>query len=55
MLENVARDEVKLDEKLPDLPRVTCFVCKQEVEKKQAQLVDHPREKQVWVCKAHIK
>jgi len=53
--ENVARDEVKLDEKMPDLNKVSCFVCKREVDKKQAQLVTHPKKKQVWVCKEHIK
>lgn len=53
--ETVSREEVKHDDKLPDQAKVTCFVCKREVERKVVTQVDHPREKQVWVCQEHIK
>jgi hypothetical protein len=35
--------------------KVTCFVCKREVEREQAQQILHSKQKRVWVCQAHIK
>ncbi|MBN2497864.1 MAG: hypothetical protein JXR96_24940 [Deltaproteobacteria bacterium] len=41
----------------PDVgkPKVTCFVCKKQVERREARQLTHSREKLVWVCEAHIK
>ena len=35
--------------------KVTCFVCKREVEREEAKQILHSKQKQVWVCQAHIK
>ena len=35
--------------------KVTCFVCKKEVEKEHSKQLPHSREKKVWVCETHIK
>jgi hypothetical protein len=39
----------------PAESKVICFVCKREVEREQAQQILHSKQKQVWVCQAHIK
>lgn len=35
--------------------KVSCFVCKREVQRDQAKRIHHSKKKQVWVCEAHIK
>jgi DNA repair exonuclease SbcCD ATPase subunit len=35
--------------------KVTCFVCKKEVDKEHSKQLPYSREKKVWVCEGHIK
>ena len=56
MLEQTAElQDVGQDKKSPSQAKVTCFVCKQEVDRKQTKQIFHAREKKVWVCETHIK
>lgn len=56
MLDESTQDKEALQEQNPPAEeKVTCFVCKREVEREQAKRIVHSKRKEVWVCQAHIK
>lgn len=55
MLEESTQQKQASQERDNDESRVVCFVCKREVKREQAKRIHHSKQKQVWVCEAHIK
>jgi hypothetical protein len=55
MLDESTQEKEAQQEQNPDESKVTCFVCKREVEREQARRILHSKKNQVWVCEAHIK
>ena len=53
--ESTQEKEAKQKQDPPAESKVTCFVCKREVEREQALRIHHSKKQQVWVCQAHIK
>jgi len=53
--ESTQSKEVRQDQDRSSGSKVTCFVCKREVEREQARQIVHSKEKRVWVCETHIK
>ena len=35
--------------------KVTCFVCKKEVDRTTTTQLKHSKERGVWVCQGHVK
>ena len=52
--ESTQQKEARQEQDPPAEMKVTCFVCKREVEREQARRILHSKKKQVWVCAAHI-
>jgi hypothetical protein len=55
MLDESTQQKEAKQKQTRDESKVVCFVCKREVEREQARRILHSKEKQVWVCEAHIK
>jgi hypothetical protein len=53
--ESIQQKEARQVKDQPAESKVSCFVCKREVEREQARQIHHSKKKQVWVCQAHIK
>jgi hypothetical protein len=53
--ESTQRKEARKEQNPPAAAKVTCFVCKREVEREQAKRILHSKNNHVWVCEAHIK
>jgi len=53
--ESTQPKEARQDQDRPAEPKVTCFVCKREVERDQARQILHSKKDKVWVCETHIR